>query len=283
MMENRQNLNNNFNGQANIAKVESNATDGLNLQTLDSSPEDLNRQIIEASALAQNKQLIEGDSEGANRQQLDVDAFSEHNETFDPEIRAQNIQEVIGQVNKKLDHFERSNMSFLAIGRAQKFTDDFVPIQEDASGTHRLLVDASFARMGLASLSYNLAEPAGPTAATEKRPTESTARDNASTNASASTRTDGSFSQDIVFPAPQPAGLRLYLGQASLMQRGFNVTYKQIAVALATLAFASPIYTQSTKSRVAVGSLVTVQQLAPELLEQRQALESVMTEVQQSR
>ena len=67
------------------------------------------------------------------------------------------------------------------------------------------------------------------------------------------------------------------------MQRGFNVTYKQIAVALATLAFASPIYTQSTKSRVAVGSLVTVQQLAPELLEQRQALESVMTEVQQPR
>jgi uncharacterized tellurite resistance protein B-like protein len=286
MMENKQSLTNGFNGQANIAKVESNATDGLNLQTLDTAPEDLNRQIIEASALAQNKQLIEADEAVANKQRLDVDAFGEHSETFDPEVRAQNIQEVVGQVNKKLDHFERSNMSFLAIGRAQKFTDDFVPIPEDASGTHRLLVDASFARMGLASMNSNLAEPAGATPATEKRPSESTASDNASgtsTSTSTSTSTNASFSQDIVFPAPQPAGLGLYLGQASLMQRGFHVTYKQIAVALATLAFASPIYTQSTKSRVAVGSLVTMHQLAPELLEQRQALESGMADVQQSR
>jgi len=286
MMENRQNLNNNFNGQANIAKVESNATDGLNLQTLDTSPEDLNRQIIEASALAQNKQLIEVDEAAANKQQLDVDAFGAHSETLDPEVRAQNIQEVIGQVNKKLDHFERSNMSFLAIGRAQKFTDDFVPIQEEASGTHRLLVDASFARMGLASLNSNLVEPAGPTPTTEKRPTEFIARDNASSRTSGnstSNSTHASFSQDIVFPAPQPAGLRLYRGQASLMQRGFRVAYKQIAVALVTLVFASPIYTQSTKSRLAVGALVLMHQHAPDLLEQRQALELGMADAQQLR
>jgi uncharacterized tellurite resistance protein B-like protein len=278
MMENKQNLSNNFNGQANIAKVESNATSGLNLQTLDTTTEDLNRQIIEASALAQNNQLIEGDVAAANRQQLDVDALDEHRETFDPEVRAQNIQEVVGQVNKRLDHFERSNMRFLAMGRAQKFTDDFEPIQEETSDINRVLVDASFARMGLVSLTSNLMEAAGATPVATKTDTF------ASGNASPSPRTTptASLSQDLVFPAPQPAGLRLYFGQASLMQRGFNVTYKQIAVALATLVFASPIYTQSTKSRLAVGALVTMHQVAPDLLEQ-QALESGMTDAQQSR
>ena len=279
MMENKQNLNNDFNGQANIAKVGSNATDGLNLQTLDLAPEDLNRQQIEATAIAQNKQLIEVDESVANRQQLDGDGIDEHRETLDPEVRAQNIQQVVGQVNKKLDHFERSNTGFLAIGRAQKFTDDFVPIQEESSDIHRLLVDASFARMGLVSLSSSLLEVVGVTPAPTKIQTMTTAEDSTSTSKNA----NASLSQAIVFPAPQPGGLRLYRGQASLMQRGFRVAYKQIAVALVTLVFASPIYTQSTKSRVAVGSLVLMHQHAPDLLEQRQALELGMADAQQLR
>jgi uncharacterized tellurite resistance protein B-like protein len=285
MMENKQNLSKDFNGQANIAKVESNATDGLNLQTLDTTAEDLNRQMIEASAPAQNKQLIENEGAGANRQQLEVDAFGGHRENLDPEVRAQNIQEVVGQVNKKLDHFERSNTSFLAIGRAQKFTDDFVPIQEETSGVHRLLVDASFARMGLASLASNLVDAVGTPPGTPATPSSITiqTKPTASDSVNSSTSLNDSLSQGIVFPAPQPAGLRLYRGQASLMQRGFKVTYKQIAVALATLVFASPIYTQSTKSRLAVGSLVMLHQHAPELLEQHQALESGMADLQQSR
>jgi hypothetical protein len=67
------------------------------------------------------------------------------------------------------------------------------------------------------------------------------------------------------------------------MQRGFNVTYKQIAVALATLVFASPIYTQPTKGRVAAGPLVLLYQLAPELVEQQQALETGIADAQQLR
>ncbi len=283
MMENRQNLNNDFNGQANIAKVESNATDGLNLQTIDVAPEDLNRQKIEASALAQNKQLIEGDGADANRQQLDLDAIGEHRETIDPEVRAQNIHEVVGQVHKKLDHFERSNLSFLAIGRAQKITDDFVPIPEETSGINRLLVDASFARMGGGVFASNLAEVEGATPATTHTDAKTTASDHASTSANVAGNANASLSQGSLFPASQPAGLRLYRGHASLMQRGFSITYKQIAVALATLVFASPIYTQSTKSRASVGPLVMMHQLAPELFEHRQALESGMADAQQLR
>jgi len=287
MMENKQNLSKAFNGQANIAKVESNATDGLNLQTLDITADDVNRQTIEASAVTQNKQVIEDDGAGVNRQQLDVDAFGEHRKTLDPEVRAQNIQEVVGQVNKKLDHFERLNTSFLAIGRAQKFTDDFVPIEEENSGVNRLLVDASFARMGLASLASDLVEAVGATPATPSTASHSRVRTETAAsetaNSSFSTSVNVALSQGIVFSASQPAGLRLYRGQASLMQRSFNVAYKQIVVALATLVFASPIYTQSTKSRVAVGALVMLHQLAPELLDQRQAMESAMADVPQLR
>jgi hypothetical protein len=274
MMENKQNLDNDFNGQANIAKVERNATDGLNLQTLDVDAEDLNRQKIEAAALAQNKQLIEGDSAGANRQQLDLEALAEHRESLDPEVRAQNIQVVVGQVHKKLDHFEKSNFNFLAIGRAQKFTDDFVPIQVEKSGINRQLLDVSFARMGLGSLASNLIGAAD-TTSQDKNNHSPTVAVTANSTFIATSR------PSVVFAKPKSADLRIYSGNASLTQRRFKVTYKQIAVALATVAFASPIYTQSAKSRVATGPLVMMHQLAPELLEQRQAFESGLSAVQQ--
>ena len=153
MLENKQNLAKNFNGEANIAQVKRNATEGLNLQTLEAAPDDLNRQKVDASALANNNQVIALESTELNRQPVDVDVLFDHTETLDPEARAQNIHEVVGQVHQKLDHFEKSNFSFLAIGRAQKFTDDFVPIQTESSDINRQLVDAAFARLGLASLS----------------------------------------------------------------------------------------------------------------------------------
>jgi hypothetical protein len=290
MMENKQNLNNDFNGQANIAKVERNATDGLNLQTIDASEDDLNRQKIEASALAQNKQLIDGDDAGANRQQLDLDAIGEHKEVIDPEARAQNIQEVVGQVHKKLDQFEKTNFSFLAIGRAQKFTDDFVPVPHESSGVNRQQLEASFARMGRSSLVVNLGRAADLTSSKSNTHHISFATDSMQdvpsaihVNHGAPREVRAASSQDLIFAKPQSAGLRMYLGKASLTQRSFKVPYKQIAVALATVVFASPIYTQSTKSRVAVGPLVMLHQAAPELLEQRQAFGAGLTVVPQLR
>jgi uncharacterized tellurite resistance protein B-like protein len=299
MMENRQNLNNDFNGQDNIAKVERNATDGLNLQTLDVDAEDLNRQKIEAAALAQNKQLIEGDSAGANRQQLGLEALAEHREPLDSEVRAQNIQEVVGQVHKKLDHFEKSNFSFLAIGRAQKFTDDFVPIQVEKSDANRQLLDVSFARMGLVSLASNLMGAADTTSKNKNNHSPTVAVTASSiftaTAASHGVQTTPHVKQgvshqasstsrpSVAFAKPKSADVRIYLGNASLTQRRFKVPYKQIAVALATVVFASPIYTQSAKTRVAAGPLVMMHQLAPELLEQRQAFESGLSAAQQLR
>jgi uncharacterized tellurite resistance protein B-like protein len=276
MMENKQNLDNDFNGQANIAKVERNATDGLNLQTIDASEEDLNCQKIEASQLAQNKQLIGDDEAVANRQQLDSDAIGEHREAIDSEARAQNIQQVVGQVHQKLDHFEKTNFSFLAIGRAQKFTDDFVPVPQESSGVNRQQFEASFARMGFASLVTNIAN-ADDSAPLQERPSTRHLKQGALRQVSATSR------QDLLFAKPERPSLRMYLGNAELTQRSFKVPYKQIAVALATVVFASPIYTQSTKSRVTAGPLVMLHQAAPELLEQRQAFGAGLTVVPQSR
>jgi uncharacterized tellurite resistance protein B-like protein len=263
MLQNKQSLSNDFNGHANIAKVESNATDGLNLKTIEVAADDLNRQKLDASGLLKNNQIVEQGSIDANRQQVDAEVLGEHREVIDPEVRAQNIHEVVGQVHQRLDHFEQNNLSFLAIGRAQKFTDDFVPIQEDASGINRQLVDASFARMGLLSREGDLE---GSTLV-QVAPSSLEAQQVISGSVGATSR------QDIVFKKQSSAASGMYLGHASLTQRSFKVPYKQIAVALATVVFASPIYTQPAKGRVAIGPLVILHQLTPDLLEQRQELQ----------
>jgi uncharacterized tellurite resistance protein B-like protein len=315
MLQNKQNLANNFSGQDNIAKVKSNATDGLNLQTIDVAADDLNRQKVDASVLATNHQLIEQDSAEVNCQQLVVEALAEHRETLDLKARAQNIQEVVGQVLKKLAHFEQKNLSFLAIGRAQKFTDDFVPIEEEKSGVNRQLVDAAFARMGLVSLASNegakdanlkiqakASASASASAFNANAVTVSASAHSSLIAASALTiaTTQGSHSatpvkqaassqvgatspQDLVFAKPKSAVLRLSLGHASGMQRRLKVSYKQIAIALVTVVFASPTYTHPAKSRALVGPLVMLHQQAPELLEQRQAFESGLMSEHQSR
>ena len=293
MLQNKQNLANNFNGQDNIAKIKSNATDGLNLQTIDVAADDLNRQKVDASALAKNNQVIEPDSAEVNRQQLDVEGLGEHRETLDAEVRAQNIQEVVGQVHKKLDHFEQKNLSFLAIGRAQKFTDDFEPIQEEKSGVNRQLVDAAFARMGLKSLASNVAGASDASSKTQAKASASAFASNADSASATATATaivgslgwqaatplkqaasiqvSASPSQEIVFAKPKSAGARLNLGRAGLTRRNVKVSYKQIAIALATVVFASPIYTHTAKSRMAVGPLVMKHQLESDLLKQQTA------------
>lgn len=253
MLQNKKNLSNDFNGQDNIAKVKRNAVDGLNLQTIDVASDDLNRQKVGASALVDNNQIIEPETDEVNRQELNV------------EVRAQNIQEVVGQVHKKLDHFEQKNLSFLAMGRTQKFTDDFVQIQDEKSGMNRQLVDAAFARMGLASLASNVVGAADASSKTQT---------NASVAAMKTLTANVSSPKELVFAKPKSPSLRQPPGHASGMPRNFKVSFKQIAIAFATVVFASPIYTQSAKSRASAGPLVMMHQFAPELLEQRQAFES---------
>jgi hypothetical protein len=293
MMENKQNLSNDFNGQANIAKVESNATDGLNLQTIDASTEDSNRQKIESSELIENHQLIESTASHVNLQEVSEDVLGIHRETLDPEVRAQNIQEVVGQVNKRLDQFEATNFSFLQIGRAQKFTDDFVLIEEEQSGVNRQLLDTSFSRMGL---SVGATRSEGPITSSPEI-TSATARvgDQAlHDEQAASLRTGSSCDNENAFIQAKAniwnqqvgksrTGLWLYRGDAELITRQFVFPYKQVAVALAAIVFATPIYTRPAQSREMVGPLVMLHERATELPVHQQALDSELAGLPQVR
>jgi hypothetical protein len=279
MQENKQALASDFDGKANMAKVEQNATDGLNLQQIDATAGDLNRQTIESSASAKNDQLIEVDAAQMSRQVIEVDATSPHTETIDAEVRAQNIQQVVGQVNKRLDHFEAKNFSFLQIGRAQKFTDDFVLVEEDASGINRQLLDTSFSRMGGAVDAPQIEIQSGAAFASASSHGQSVAGLTAFTSYKGDGLTQVVKRRSSRQLGQLPAGLRLDSGDVALTSRPFNFPYKQVAVALAAIVFAAPIYTRPVQTRGVAGPLVTLNERVPELFEHRQALDSALAEL----
>jgi uncharacterized tellurite resistance protein B-like protein len=293
MQDNKQTLANDFDGKANLAKVERNATDGLNLQQIDAPVADLNRQTIESSGPARNDQLLPDDAANVNRQAIDVVAVGPHTETIDAEVRAQNIQQVVGQVNKRLDHFEAANFSFLQIGRAQKFTDDFALVDEDASGVNRQLLDTSFSKVGLSLRAIQAKNSA--TSSPEAAVVTELLVDQASHNAQAASLLLGlslSKEQNVsrieagnLNPQPNQSGvgLRLYRGDAELSTRPFVFPYKQVAVALVAIVFATPIYTRPAQNREVVGPLVMLQEHVTELPEHQQALDSGLVELPQVR
>ena len=292
MQDNTQSLATDFDGKANMAKVEQNATDGLNLQQIDVSAGDLNRQTIESFASARNDQLIETDAAEVNRQVVEVDAVGPYTETIEVEVRAQNIQEVVGQVNKRLDHFEATNFSFLQIGRAQKFTDDFALIEEDASGPNRQLLDTSFSRRGIAVDATQTGSGVASASADGFVVTidaQAPIRGQAAPSSTSffSRKDDGLISVKAGRSDPQndksSAGLRLYSGDASLITRPFVFPYKQVAVALAAIVFATPIYTRPAQSRGVAGPLVMLQERTPDVLEHQHALDTELADLPQVR
>jgi uncharacterized tellurite resistance protein B-like protein len=272
MQDNTQSLAGDFVDKANMAKVEQNATDGLNLQQLEVATSDLNRQTIESFSSARNDQLIQTDAAAVNRQAIEVEAVGAHTEKLDPEARAQNIQEVVGQVNKRLDHFEATHFSFLQIGRAKKFTDDFVLLDEDASGMNRQLLDSAFARFGLgvgaAHTKSGLAVDAQGASDGKAAPT---------CGGSTSDQGGGLIPVEVSELSRPPvealARFRIYRGDDALTSRPFVFPFKQVAVALVALVFAAPIYTRPVQGRVVMGSLVMLHERAIELREHQQALE----------
>jgi uncharacterized tellurite resistance protein B-like protein len=291
MQDNKQSLANDFDGKANMAKVERNATDGLNLQQIDASSGDLNRQTIESAVPPRNDQLIETDVAEVNRQAIEVDAVGPHTETIEVEVRAQNIQQVVGQVNKRLDHFEASNFSFLQIGRAQKFTDDFVLVEEDASGVNRQLLGTSPSRMGRAVDSAQVESGAASVSAlatsvavvTDDVQGLSHRQPTSGLSSWLSHQDDGLLQVEPTKSNLQnnksPAGLRLYRGDANSMSRQFVFPYKQVAVALAAMVFATPIYTRPAQSRGVAGPLVMLQERAPDMLEHQHALDTELADL----
>ena len=292
MQDNKQSLATDFDGKANMAKVEQNATDGLNSQQIDAAAGDINRQTIESSASARNDQLIETDAAEVNRQVIDVDAVAPHTETIEVEVRTQNIQEVVGQVNKRLDRFEAANFSFLQIGRAQKFTDDFVLIDEDVSGANRQLLDTSFLRIGNAVDATQTDSGAAPASADDfvvaiDAQASSSCQAVPSFSRLFSHKDDGLISVKAARSDPEndksSAGLRLFSGEASLITRQFVFPYKQVAVALAAIVFATPIYTRPAQSRDVAGPLIMLHEFKSELSEHQQALDAELVDLPQVR
>jgi uncharacterized tellurite resistance protein B-like protein len=255
MQDNKQSLSKDFNGQANIALVEKNAQDGLNLQQIEDSQSDANRQQIDASSALVNKQMIDSSGLDLNVQDVGVDVLKAHREALDPEVRAQNIQEVVEKVNKRLDHFESTNYSFLQVGRAQKFTDDFVLLEEDELPVNRQLLDASLNRLGVVAHART-SDDGGVIASAALAPlvadqTEAADRSMPSTQ-------NAFLFEVIPSRSPKSTGHRFYDGKARLIKPRFVMPYKQIALALAAMVFASPIYTRPAQGRISSGPLVMI-------------------------
>lgn len=266
MLDNRQNLDNDFDGQVNFAKIKSNATDGLNLQPIVTAPEESNRQIIQSDALTDNHQLIESDGTNVNRQEVSVDGMGIQRETLDPEVRARNIHQAVGQVNQRLDHFEAKNLSFLQIGRTQKFTDDFVLIEEDTLGVNRQLLENAHTRMGLSVGRTHSEEGIHSSSAASS---DSGRLDDQTTDGGQAVNQVGAPHENSENLYPQSGksgvGLRLFSGDGKLIAHPFGFPYKQVAVALATIVFATPIYTRPAQSREVVGPLVVLRVPASDL------------------
>lgn len=310
MDDNIQSVSDDFENQGNVVKVGQNATDGLNLQKigdgdsaanrqragesdpadnlqkLEASASEANRQTIDGAVSIANHQLIGSDGTGVNLQAIDVDADGTHREAISPEVRAQNIQVVAEEVNHRLDRFEVAHSQFLQIGRTQKFTDAFVPIEHDASDLNRQLVDESFARMGLGGALV------GTSSAVLSVPESEAAGAPALASQDAAVVPAGSVAKAAP-PLPQkdPSAARTNrrsaatkehrFGQAGLgLYRGRGFAYVQLAVAAFAVAFAAPIDMRTALGRSATGPLIMMPTLVPGANERRHVLESELSSAQ---
>jgi uncharacterized tellurite resistance protein B-like protein len=296
MQENIQSVSDDFGSQSNVVKVGLNATDGLNrqglgesdsnpknqqriddveqvenLQKVQASTQDANRQAIDFDSAARNQQLVAVNVNGANRQTMDADAVGLHREALDPEVRAQNIHEVVGVVNLRLDRFEVDHHRFLQIGRAQKFTDDFVLVEEDASSVNRQLVDASFVRMGIEFSSETLfadADDMDGKAGLSKMGEVSKVNVGNVPAVIQAAEWHGVESQN----ANRLGDSHFFNGTARLTARYRKFAYVQFFVATVALVFAAPISTKTTFGRAFAGPLITESAPVSELEERQSVL-----------
>jgi hypothetical protein len=235
--------------------VEKNAQDGLNLQQIEDSQSDANRQQIDTSQALANKQMIDSGGLDLNVQDVGVDVLKAQREALDPEVRAQNIQEVVEKVNKRLDHFESTNYSFLQVGRAQKFTDDFVLLEEDELPVNRQLLDASLNRLGVVAHART-SDDGSVIASAALAPIAAVQAEAA--DQSTSSMPNEFFLKFTPSRSSKSTVHHLYDGNARLIKPRFVMPYKQIALALVAMVFASPIYTRPAQGRMSTGPLVMI-------------------------
>lgn len=311
MDDNIQSVADDFENQGNVVKVGQNATDGLNLQKIgdgdsaanrqragegdpadnlqkvETSAQDTNRQTINSAASIANQQLIGVDGAGVNLQAIDVDADGTHREAISPEVRAQNIQEVAEEVNHRLDRFEVAHSQFLQIGRTQKFTDAFVPIEHDASDLNRQLVDESFARLGLGGSLVDTSSAVPSVSEVEAAGVPAPALASQDTAAPAVSVAKAASPLPQKDPSAAHTNRRSAatkehrFGQAGLgLYRGRGFAYVQLAVAAFAVAFAAPIDMRTVLGRSATGPLIVIPPLVPGANERRHVLESELSSAQ---
>ncbi len=273
MQDNIESVQDSFGDRANIELVALNATDAFNLQKIeadalsasrlkiDGEDEDgLNRQKLLQDENLANRQQIEQDIALKNRQLLSTDSDTPHIEPLDPEVRLQNIYEVVGQVNERLDHFERDNYSFLEVGRVQRYDDSFAPIdvakiamnRQRVSGSverhdAQLSIDSQDVKSSVIS-SIALGKTRGVVEVTpvaQLSPPSEVVDVTAQKGASESLVTPGAFR---------------HTPHVEFKIRFTRLNYLQLVMAFATLMFAAPISTKTSISRVAVGPLIVISQ-----------------------
>jgi uncharacterized tellurite resistance protein B-like protein len=271
MQENIQSVHDGFGDRANIELVAMNATDAFNLQKIEADAlnasrlkidgedeAELNRQKLVQEENLANRQQIEQDIALQNRQLLSTEGDTPHLEALDPEVRLQNIYEVVGEVNERLDHFERDNYSFLEVGRVQRYDDSFAPIDVAKTAMNRqrvsgsverhdaqLSIDSQVVMSRLASSSV-LEESLGVVEVT------SVARRSSASEPVDVTTQKGPFDASVVRSAfRQTPHLELKI-------RFTRLNYVQLVMAFATLMFAAPISTKTSISRMAVGPLISI-------------------------
>lgn len=307
---NIQSVSDDFENQDNVVKVGLNATDGLNLQKIGDGPasqnrqaidsaspidnlqkidgaaQDVNRQQIESDGVDANRQLMESDQTRVNLQSIDVQASDQHRETLPPEVRLQNIYEVAEEVNHRLDRFEVAHSSFLQIGRTQKYTDDFVPIESESSDTNRQLLNASYARLGLEFSVFSTADSSSTSVSESAADTKSDIGPSdapsdggeiSPLNAVSSSSATSAMPVDhaiVRFQRPRSGQANLGLYRA----RGF--AYVQVVVAVFAIAFAAPIEKRSLFGRSTAGPLVAAPTAKPESIELHHVIESELLPVQ---
>lgn len=296
MKDNIQSVKDDFGTQHDVVQVSLNATDALNLQKLDDESGDANRQKIDGPDGLNNRQKLDGAADlsnrqklddqlgsenrqslglkspaanhqtlsdeqlAANRQRIDLDGLGMNRAVIPPEIRMQNIEEVVQVVTQRLDTFEKSNFSFLQIGRTQRYDDSFVLIDESDSTLNRQLINESYERMGVAAISDRIHQSAHVLNATSNAQLH---------RAESGLRTTQEHAVSVVSDVSnfktaeqRKSYARRFsqVGQAyALRERSFKVNYVQLLAAFAMLTFAAPISTQPSLSRAAVGLLVVIQ------------------------
>jgi uncharacterized tellurite resistance protein B-like protein len=286
MEGNIQSVSDHFQSQKNVVTVGLNATDELNLQKLGEGDAVNNRQRMDASGAADNVQQIDVSAQDVNRQSIasadgitnrqsidvsgtdvnlqavDVDVDDTHLESISPELRLQNIHEVAQEVHHRLDRFEVAHSRFLKIGRAQKFTDAFVLLEDDLSDLNRQLVDAPCARMGLdLSLVSEEVEaiPDVMLAVQDVAAFEDAAGNVAVSHVATAAPTPSSPNADrfSVLVNREHQAERMVPSRAWGLYRGRSFACVQLVVATFAIVFAAPIETRSMLRRTVAGPLIT--------------------------